>query len=397
MGYSDRDNRRVKIHIDLAAMRHNLNRACLAAPGKKTFCVVKSDAYGHGLQKVVPALRQSDGYAVANVQEGLAVRNQEGRKPVLVLQGFQSTAELRDCIRANLWPVIHHAEQLTMFARNDSATLGCWVKFDTGMGRLGFEPADAPGICRQLAEKSVRVIGIMTHLASADRLRDMSTDRQLKVFRSLQWPDIVDYSVANSAALLTRHDSHYDWIRPGIMLYGANPMDAIIDGNMLDSAGPPLEPNSDPDGRDFALQPAMRVSAPVIAVRNFKRGDRIGYAGTYECTGPTKVAVVGAGYGDGYPRRVPPGTCVMLGDRRCPILGRVSMDSMSVDVTGLSVVPPLDYPVTLWGHSGLRVDEIARRIGTIPYELLCGIRGKRSWLDPSPGTNVTSISDDKSV
>ena len=397
MGYSDRDNRRVKIHIDLAAMRHNLNRARRAAPGKKTFCVVKSDAYGHGLEKVVPALQQADGYAAANVEEALAVRRQERVKPVLVLQGFQSPSELSDCARAGLWPVLHHAEQLKMLASTDAAPISCWIKFDTGMGRLGFDPSQLQTIVRQLEETSVNVIGLMTHLASADRPRDMSTNRQLKVFRSLQWPEAVASSVANSAALLTRPDSHHDWVRPGLMLYGANPMDAISDGDITDSSGTLSADNPDSDAQNFALQPAMRVSAPVIAVRDFKRGDRIGYAGTYECKGPTKVAIVAAGYGDGYPRRVPAGTCVMLGDRRCPILGRVSMDSMSIDVTGLSAVPPLDYPVTLWGHSRLRVDEIARRIGAIPYELLCGIRGKRSWLDPLPGTNVRSISDDMSI
>lgn len=393
MTYRDRDNRHVNIHIDLAAVRHNLNRARTVATDKKVFSVVKADAYGHGFEHVVSALTESDAFAVANVAEGLAVRQTDSIKPVLVLQGYQSTAQLRECIRANLWPVIHHSDQIKMLVGADTSSLYCWVKVDTGMGRLGVEPGQLPALYQDLADESVTVVGIMTHLASADRPSDMSIDRQLKVFRSLKYPHPTAQSVANSAALLSRPDSHCDWVRPGIMLYGANPFgNNNTEARLVATQQSPAIPDA-----DFGLQPAMRVTAPVIAIRDFKRGDRIGYGGTYECAGPTRVAIVGAGYGDGYPRTVPAGTCVMLGNRRCPIIGRVSMDSMSVDVSGLSVPPPVDYPVTLWGHAKLRVDEIADRIGTIPYELLCAIRGKRSWLDPSPETNVRSISDDRSI
>lgn len=390
MTYCDRDNRHVNIHIDLAAVRHNLNRARSAALTKKVFSVVKSDAYGHGCEQVVSALTQTDGFAVSNVAEGFAVRQIDAFKPVLVLQGYQSTSQLRNCIQRELWPVIHHREQLKMLAGENTTGLQCWIKVDTGMGRLGIEPEELTAVSQALADRSVKIVGILTHMASADRPSDMSIDRQLKVFRSLKFPQPTEQSVANSAALLSRPDSHYDWVRPGIMLYGANPFEP---NTQVPQIAPARQLSTASDA-DFGLQPAMRVSAPVIAIRDFKRGDRIGYGGTYECTGPTRVAIVGAGYGDGYPRNVPAGTCVMLGNKRCPIIGRISMDSMSVDVSGLSVPPPIDYPVTLWGHAKLRVDEIASRVGTIPYELLCSIRGKRSWLDPSPLANVRSISDD---
>ncbi len=374
---SERENRQVNISIDLAAIRYNLKRARELSVGAKIFSVIKADAYGHGALRILPALADSDAFAVANVSEGLAIRNAGQDKPVLVLQGFHSTQQLRDCGRAGLWPVIHHREQLNMFdgVKLTAPLAGCWVKVDSGMGRLGFKPAEIPQICTHVRQLGVPVLGMLTHYASADRVADISTDRQLRVFRKTSHAG-VDRSASNSAAILTRRDSDFEWVRPGLMLYGADPRE--------------YHPGMS-DNEDAALQPAMRVTAPVIAVRELKRGDRVGYGGTYECKENTRVAIVGAGYGDGYPRAVSPGTCVMLGNRRVPIIGRVSMDSMSVDISALSVSPPLDYPVTLWGHDSLRVDEIADRVSTIAYELLCSIRGKRSWHDPAAGINVRAL------
>lgn len=374
---SERENRQVNISIDLAAIRFNLNRVKELASGAKIFSVIKADAYGHGALRILPALDDSDAFAVANVSEGLAIRNAGQDKPVLVLQGFHSTQQLRDCSRAGLWPVIHHHEQLKMFegVKLSVPLAGCWVKVDSGMGRLGFKPEEIPRVCAQLTQHKMPIRGMLTHYASADRAADISTDRQLRVFRKTQHAG-AERSASNSAAILTRRDSDFDWVRPGLMLYGADPREYRPGKSDID---------------DFALQPAMRVTAPVIAVRELKRGDRVGYGGTYECKENTKVAVVGAGYGDGYPRTVSPGTCVMLGNRRAPIIGRVSMDSMSVDISALSVSPPLDYPVTLWGHENLRVDEIADRVNTIPYELLCSIRGKRSWHNPAAVVNVRAL------
>lgn len=376
---SDRENRQVKISIDLAAVRHNLKRARELAAGTRIFSVVKADAYGHGVLRILPALQETDGFAVANVAEGLALRASEVDKPILVLQGFHSTEQLRDCRRAGLWPVIHHGEQLDMVSagRPGGITFTCWIKVDTGMGRLGFKPDEVSAVFQRLTEAGVAVFGLLTHYACADRTADMATDRQLRVFKRTPCPaQAVARSASNSAAVLNRRDSDFDWIRPGLMLYGADPMDYQSTLSREE---------------DFGLQPAMRVTAPIIAIRELKRGDRIGYGGTYECTDNTRVAIVGAGYGDGYPRTVKPGTSVMLGNRRVPIVGRVSMDSMSVDITALSVAPPLDYPVTLWGHENLRVDEVAAQVDTIPYELLCSIRGKRSWHDPATEINVRSL------
>lgn len=374
----DRENRNVTIRIDLAAIRHNVRRVRALAPGKKIFAVVKADAYGHGAERILPALQDADALAVAHVAEGMALRHAGEMKPVLVMQGFRNTAQLDDCLRAGLWPVVHHRDQLEMLKNNPkSKNLSCWVKFDTGMGRLGFTPDRANTVHRTLQAANVHVLGIMTHLASADRENDLSTDRQLRVFKSMRWPQPIDRSVCNSAALLSRHESHFDWVRPGIMLYGASPF--ACEQKTAEKLG---------------LQPAMRVTAPVTAIRNFKRGDRIGYGGLYECKAATKVAIIGAGYADGYPCVTPNVASVMLGNQRCPLRGRISMDTMAVDVSALSVPPPIDFPVTLWGHAQLGVDEIACTMGVIPYELLCTIRGKRSWLDASSRLNVRRINED---
>lgn len=374
---SDRESRQVNISIDLAAIRHNLKRVRDLAPDAKIFSVIKADAYGHGALRILPALSGSDGFAVANVSEGLVLRGSGEDKPILVFQGFHSTEQLRGCGSAGVWPVIHHHEQLAMISKvKDAGRLReCWVKVDSGMGRLGFKPDEVPQVCRDIAQCKVSIRGLLTHYSSADRAADMATDRQLRVFKKVQHPG-AEKSASNSAAVLTRRDSDFEWVRPGLMLYGADPLEyqSILSSDL-----------------EFGLQPAMRVTAPVIAVRELNRGDRIGYGGTYECKDKTRVAIVGAGYGDGYPRMVKPGTCVMLGNRRAPIVGRVSMDSMCVDITALSVAPPLDYPVTLWGHHNLRVDEVADRVNTIPYELLCSIRGKRSWHDPASEVNVRSL------
>lgn len=374
----DRENRNVTIRIDLAAIRHNVKRVKALAPGKKIFAVVKADAYGHGAERILPALQEVDALAVANVAEAIALRQAAASKPILVLQGFRNPLQLEDCLRAELWPVVHHRDQLDIIKSHSNVReLGCWVKFDTGMGRLGFTPDRASTVHRSLQAAGVKVLGIMTHLASADRENDLSTDRQLRVFKSLRWPLPVVRSVSNSAALLSRTDCHLDWVRPGIMLYGASPFESGLK-----------------TAEHLGLQPAMRVTAPVIAIRNFKRGDRIGYGGLYECTGATRVAVIAAGYADGYPRVAPNLTSVMLGNQRCPLLGRISMDMMVVDVSELSVPPPIDFPVTLWGHARLGVDEIARNMSAIPYELLCGIRGSRSWLDASAERNVRRLNVD---
>ena len=369
---SDRPNRNVNIRIDLASIRHNLKCARARAPSSKVIAVVKADAYGHGMLRVMPALADADAFAVATTDEAMALRRSGETKPVMVLQGFRTEQQVRDCIDAKLWPVVHDNFQLQMLAGQPVAGLSCWVKFDTGMGRLGFWPRESSAVHASLKAANINVVGIMSHLACADSPGDLSNSRQLRDFLSINWPEPTSRSLANSAGLLSRKDVQLDWVRPGIMLYGASPFENA-------------------EAEKLSLQPAMRVTAPVIAVRSLERGQLVGYGGRYQCERATRVAVVGAGYGDGYPREVPDLTSVMFGNRRCPLIGRISMDSMVVDISDLTVPPPIDYPVTLWGHSQLRVDEIASRTGTIAYELVCRIRGERQWIDATNEVNVRKM------
>jgi len=340
--------------------------------------VLKADAYGHGMFKVLPALSDADAFAVATMEEGAALRRRGVKKPILVLHGFLTSSEMYDCIAMDLWPVIHNRFQLDIIANKTLRNLSCWIKFDTGLGRTGMRVENAPSIHRRMSASGVTVVGIMSHLANADNIEDIGNDRQLRQFNTIKWPEQVSRSIANSATLISRQEAHFDWVRPGIMLYGASPFEHI-------------------EAHGLGLQPAMRVTAPVIAIRDLSRGQRIGYGGRFQCDRNMKVAVVGAGYGDGYPRAVPDGTSVMLGNQRCPIVGRVSMDSMVVDISALTVPPPISYPVTLWGHGRLPVDEIAGLSDTIPYELLCCIRGQRQWIDATSEVNVRQIDKELTI
>lgn len=372
MTNSDRPYRNVNLRIDLAAIRHNLQCVRRYAPTSKVFAVIKSDAYGHGMLNVLRALHDADAFAVATMAEGVALRHSGESKPILVLQGFRTTDQLYDCMKLNLWPVVHSRFQLDIMANHTLERLSCWVKFDTGMARTGFEVQKAATVHRRLQASSVEVVGILSHLACAGRAEELSNERQLREFNAIKWPQAVDRSLANSAALVSRKEMQLDWVRPGLMLYGASPLEGT-------------------DAAALGLQPAMRATAPVIAVRDVRRGQRIGYGGRFLCPHNMTVAVIGAGYGDGYPRSVPDGTAVMLGNKRCPLVGRISMDSMVVDISSLTVPPPIDYPVTLWGHSQLPVDEIAALADTIAYETLCCVRGQRQWIDASSELNVRKI------
>ena len=378
MTSSDRPYRNVNLRIDLASIRHNLNCAKKLAPNSKIIATIKADAYGHGMLSVLPALAGADAFAVATMQEGVALRRSGVSKPIMVLQGFRNRSQAFECMSLDIWPVVHDRYQLDILTSDSFDNLSCWIKFDTGMGRLGLQVEKARSVHRRMIAASVNVVGIMSHLANADNPRDLANDRQLREFCAINWPDKVDRSLANSAALISRHDMQFDWVRPGLMLYGASP----LDGTTAASLG---------------LQPAMRATAPVIAIRELKRGQRIGYGGHFQCSENMKVAVIGAGYGDGYPRSVADGVDVMLGNQRCPIVGQISMDSLIVDISSLMVSPPIDYPVTLWGHSQLPVDEIAALAGTVPYECLCGIRGQRHWIDAGSKLNVRKIINDLST
>ncbi len=343
------------VEIDLSALRHNLSVVRRHAPASRVMAVVKADAYGHGLLEVARTLEAVDALAVARMDEGVLLRSGQPRKRILVLAGAQDAAELEAAADAQLELVVHHPRQLELlkdFGREGA--LRCWLKLDTGMHRLGFPPVE----CRERLEALralpavAEVAGILTHLANADDLGDDYTRVQLERFRRATEGLLLPLSAANSAGILGWPESHLDWVRPGIMLYGASPFVPVRQ----------------------ALQPAMTFRARLVAVKTIDAGAPVGYGGDWTAPETMPLGVVGAGYGDGYPREVAAGTPVLVRGRRVPLVGRVSMDLLTVDLRSCPEARVGDE-VVLWG-GGLPVEEIARAAGTIPYTLLCGITGR---------------------
>jgi alanine racemase len=349
--------------IDHAALRHNLKRAKAAAKGRKLWAVIKADGYGHGMLRVARTLSAADGLAVARLDEAMMLRQAGITQPVLVLSGCYSGDDFRKASESALDIVLHHGAQLEPLkhAALKPQSLRLWIKVDTGMHRLGFEALELPEIVASLqADPAIAELNLMTHLANADDRRDPATMAQCAAFDALDLSPFNACSIANSAGLLGHPASLTDWVRPGIMLYGVSPF-------------------NDSTAAAEGLLPVMTLKSRVIALKQCREGDRIGYSGSYTCSEAMPVAVIAIGYGDGYPRHAPSGTPVLVAGRRLPLVGRVSMDMISVDARDLPDVKVGDEAV-LWGR-GLPVEEIAEAAGTIAYELLCGVKRRVRFID----------------
>ena len=345
----------IRAIVDTAALRHNLGRMRATAPGARVMAVIKANGYGHGLVPVARALAGTDGFAVARLEEGLALREAGLANPVLLLEGVFSRDQLAIAARQRFDLMVHSVEQLALLeGRIGSEPVAAWIKVDTGMNRLGFRVEDFAAAYERLR----RVANVapdptlVTHLANADDLLDSTTPQQLRAFAAATAGLPGERSIANSAALLAWPEARADWVRPGVALYGVSPF-------------------PDGTGADLGLRPAMTLQTEVIAVKHVRAGETVGYGGTWRAERDTRMAVVAAGYGDGYPRSVGSGAPVLVDGRRAPLIGRVSMDMITVDVTDHPGVATGD-PVVLWGD-GVPVEEIARHAGTIPYELICGV------------------------
>ena len=358
----------VQAVIDLAALRHNLEVVRRSAPGRRIMAVVKSQAYGHGEVAVARALEgRADALAVARAGEGVALREAGIQAPLVVLEGPGGPDELAACVRFGLQPTLHHASQIELLrGLSGQASLDCWLKCDTGMHRLGFAPEGLGGLWREVsALPAVASLRLMTHLACADDPRDPMTGEQLARMRAACAGLPAEQSIANSAGILAWPDSHADWVRPGLMLYGASPL----------------------AGRDAAgldLRPVMTLSAPLIAVKALGAGEPVGYGATWRAPEDMPLGVAGIGYGDGYPREIAPGAQVLVNGMRVPVVGRVSMDMIALDLRGVEAA--VGDRVVLWGE-GLPVDEVAAWAGTIPYTLFCGVTARvpRRYRDESRG------------
>ena len=339
--------------IDLNAINSNLSLVRAKAPTSKVMAVIKADAYGHGAVAVAKQLSDVDSFGVARVNEAEELREAGIEAPVVILEGFLDADELKASERFWLDVVVHSEHQVELLHRH-SFSGGRWVKVTTGMNRLGFALSDLGEVLNKLAGHNI--IGIMSHLPSADSDSTM-TDQQISTFRETAGTFDLPLSIANSAAILDFPNSHLDWVRPGLMLFGASPIDQL---------------NTD-------LRAAMTLSAPIIAINKVVSGQSVGYGGTWVARRDCLVAVLAAGYADGYPREIANGSVVLGGARR-NILGRVSMDMICIELDESDDVTVGDQAI-LWG-AGLPIEEVATTAATIPYTLMCGVakRVRRNYL-----------------
>ncbi|MGV6825466.1 MAG: alanine racemase [bacterium] len=350
--------------IDTNALSHNLKRATELSGGSKLMAVIKADGYGHGLVRVAKALGEADALAVARVSEAVELRTHGVDRPLVVLEGFLDAEELQLASRHRFILTLHAMHQLDLLDQQElPVPVRVWIKVDTGMNRLGFRPDQFNDVLARLraCQNVENEPGVMTHLACADEPDSETTPWQLSQFHTLAAESSLATSIANSAGIIGWPQSHANWSRPGLMLYGANPFGS--------------------HAADLGLQPAMTFSAKLIAIKELNVGDAVGYGSTWRSSVATHIGVVGVGYGDGYPREVKPGTSVLVNDQRVPIVGRVSMDMLTIDLQDLPHVSVGDS-VTLWGR-GLPIEEIAEAAGTIPYTLMCGVSPRVTRIEAS--------------
>lgn len=344
--------------VDLSAIRHNHAVAKRCAPGRQVFAVVKANAYGHGVREVVSVLHDvADGYAVACLEEAAEVRAMDDRARILLLEGCFEPREYLIAAQLGLDVVVQGERQAeTLLVAETSRPLNVWLKLDSGMHRLGFD-AEAlrqwHGLLHGAGE--VAELNLISHFACADERGHALTEQQVECFLGLLDLDFDQRSLANSAAILTIPAAHMDWVRPGIMLYGATPF-------------------ADLAARELGLKPAMSLTAELIAVRDVAEGESVGYGASWVAERPSRIGIVSCGYADGYPRNAPSGTPVVIRGQRAPLAGRVSMDMLAVDLTDLPEAVEGDA-VELWGAQ-LPVDELAAACGTIGYELLTKVTAR---------------------
>ena len=335
-----------KAFISQSALQHNIAQARRLAPQSKIVAMVKANAYGHHLEHIEPLLAQAEMLAVSELSEAKRLR-QLSDKPILLLCGVYSDRDLDQAQQLDCTVVLHATEQLPIIT-NSTQKLKIWIKVDTGMHRLGLTPEQyqqAIGALTQCPHIDTQVV--MSHFACADESTHPMNAQQLSVFNQLQIH--TKKSMANSAMLISNSETHFDYVRPGIMLYGVSPF------------GTP----------DTQLKAVMQLQAPVLAIRQLEAGESVGYGATFVADKPTTLATIGIGYGDGYPRHMKNGAPVSIGGKLCRLAGRVSMDLITVDVTNMSV--NIGDNATLWGDENTPVEVLAQYADTTAYELITGV------------------------
>ncbi|MCK0715557.1 alanine racemase [Chromohalobacter sarecensis] len=342
--------------INLGALRHNYRLACDQAPHSRAVAVIKADAYGHGAIQCANALADmAPAFAVASLEEAVALRDAGIAQPIMLLEGFFTAEELPLIDAHRLWIAVHSDWQLdALLAYRPRAPIPTWLKLDSGMHRLGFAPEAFEARWQRLkaAPAQVTDLHLMTHFATADALEPAYFHRQLVCIEALRVRLGAPVCLANSPATLAWPQAHGDWNRPGVMLYGSDPLEGANDASR-------------------ALKPVMTLRSEIIAVRELATGEAVGYGGRWQAPRPSRIGVVACGYGDGYDRHARDGTPVLVEGRRAPLAGKVSMDMLTVDITEVPEAN-IGSQVVLWGE-GLPIDEVARHCDTISYTLMTGV------------------------
>jgi len=347
--------RPIQARISIGAMAHNLRVARSHAGVTRVFAVVKANAYGHGLSRARRALAAADGFAVLTLEEAANLRLMGVDQPILLLEGIFGADEIATCTELDLWPVLHHAAQLDWLQHQPpSRPIRVFLKFDSGMHRLGFPLAEhAAIVARVQSLPGVAGVTLMTHFSQADEAAGV--DWQLQPFLRELACHGLPWSSANSAALLRYPETLGAWVRPGLMLYGASPF-------------------ADTPAEQLGLRPAMTLQSELISVQTLQAGEGVGYSQLFRADRAMRVGVVACGYADGYPRHALTGTPVLVNGRLCRTLGRVSMDMLCVDLSECADAG-VGSRVVLWGE-GLPVDAVAEAAGTSSYELLCALAAR---------------------
>lgn len=344
-------SRPIQALINLSALQHNLIQTKDMVGAARVWAVIKANGYGHGLLRAAKALNQADGFAVASVEEAILLRQAGFLHPILLLEGLFDEAELQVVLQHRLDLVVHSQHQVDwLLAHSVKEPLHLWLKLDTGMHRLGFNEEGLHQALFRLKHHAPHFkCHLMSHLACAEDEHPLNQQQYQRLLAANQTYQF-KLSLANSAAIQLAPTMHLNWVRPGIMLYGAGIAPQHI----------------------THFKPVMSLVSRVIAIKWIAAGEGVGYGQTWYAPRPTCLAVVAAGYGDGYPRHAENGTPVIINNLRVPLVGRVSMDMITVDITDHANQIKLNDPVELWGEQ-LSVDEVAQHANTIGYELLCGI------------------------
>ena len=342
--------RPIRATVSAGALAHNLRIARAHAGRARVWAVIKANAYGHGLERAARALAAADGFAVLDFAEAERLRRAGVTQPILMLEGVFRASDVALLAEQALTPVIHHPRQIELLGALGSP-IDVYFKVNSGMNRLGFTAANVQAGYQALrAHPRVNTITLMSHFADADGATGVKA--QLERFGSLTKSFTGPRSLANSAALLRFPETHADWVRPGIILYGCSPF-------------------TDRSAEALGLKPAMTLTSEIIATQELARGEGVGYGLAYRAERAMRIGVVAGGYADGYSRHAPPGTPVLVNGKRTRIVGRVSMDMITVDLSELPEAG-VGTPVTLWGEA-LSADEVAAAAGTLSYELLCAL------------------------